>query len=268
VCYKVRYCTPSDGNRVSPSGERQTKAGQSGSARGPLRRLGAAVRSRGYYRTLRRLHEVLAPETYLEIGIRKGDSLALATTATVAIGIDPKPMLSKPTASNAKIFAFTSDEFFATHDVRAELGGRDLDLVFIDGMHLFEFVLRDFANLERWASPNTVVVLHDCLPVDEVSASRERTTSLWTGDVWKVVPVLRRFRPDLSLSIIDVSPSGLVVVEGLDATSTVLVENADRIVEEFTPLDFGHFKQGRSDTLELVADFDGLLERLAARRRG
>jgi hypothetical protein len=252
---------------VSPA-ERQSKAVQSAPARDPLRRLGAAVRSRGYYKTLRRLHELLTPETYLEIGIRKGDSLALATTATVAIGIDPKPMLSKPTASNAKIFAFTSDEFFATHDVRAELGGADLDMAFIDGMHLFEYVLRDFANLERWSTPDTVVVLHDCLPVDELSATRERTTSVWTGDVWKVVPVLRRFRPDLSLTIVDTSPSGLVIVEGLDASSTVLADNADAIIEEFTPLGFGHFEKSRKDTLKLAVDLEEFLVGLGERRRG
>jgi len=268
VCYKVRYGQPSDGTCVSAAEERQTKSAQSGQAGGPLRRFGAAVRSRGYYKTLRRLHEVLVPETYLEIGIRKGDSLALATSAAVAIGIDPKPMLSKPTASNAKIFAFTSDEFFETHDVRAELGGRDLDLAFIDGMHLFEYVLRDFANLERWSTPGTVVVLHDCLPVDELSASRERTTSLWTGDVWKVVPVLRRFRPDLSLTIIDSSPSGLVVVEGLDAASTVLVDHADAIADEFTPLGFEHFEKSRPDTLALAADLEQFLTGLGERRRG
>lgn len=252
---------------VSPA-ERQSKPVQSGPGRDPLRRLGAAVRSRGYYRTLRRLHEILAPQTYLEIGIRKGDSLALATTAAVAIGIDPKPMLSKPTASNAKIFAFTSDEFFATHDVRAELGGRDLDLAFIDGMHLFEYVLRDFANLERCSSPDTVIVLHDCLPVDELSAARERTTSLWTGDVWKVVPVLRRYRPDLSLTIIDSSPSGLVIVEGLDASSKVLDGNAGSIVDEFTPLGFRHFEKSRKETLKLAADVEQWAEHKGEHRRG
>jgi len=267
VCYKVRYGRPSDRTCVSAVEDRQTKAVQPVQGSGPLRRFGAAVRSRGYYKTLRRLHEVLSPETYLEIGIRKGDSLALATTAAVAIGIDPKPMLSKPTASNAKIFAFTSDEFFATHDVRAELGGRDLDMAFIDGMHLFEYVLRDFANLERWSTPGTVLVLHDCLPVDELSATRERTTSVWTGDVWKVVPVLRRFRPDLSLTIVDSSPSGLVIVEGLDASSTVLADNADAIVDKFAPLGFDHFEKSRTDTLKLAADLEQFLAGLVERRR-
>jgi hypothetical protein len=253
---------------VSAAEQRQTRPAQSGPGRDPLRRFGAAVRSRGYYRTLRRLHETLAPETYLEIGIRKGDSLGLASAAAVAIGIDPKPMLSKPTASNAKIFAFTSDEFFATHDVRAELGGRDLDLAFIDGMHLFEYVLRDLANVELWSTPGTVVVLHDCLPVDEVSAARERSTSLWTGDVWKVVPVLRRFRPDLSLTIVDSSPSGLVIVEGLDSANTTLTDAADAIAEEYTSLGFEHFEKDRSRILELAADPEPFLARLAQRRRG
>jgi hypothetical protein len=261
---------------VSPGRERVTVSavcGQEGTsarpgpAGAPLLRLRATLRSRAYYRTLARLHEALRPETYLEIGIRKGDSLALATTAAVAIGIDPAPMLAKPAAANARIFDTTSDEFFATHDVRAELGGRDLDLAFIDGMHLFEFVLRDFANVERNASERTVVVLHDCLPVDAVSAARERTTSLWTGDVWKVVPVLLDHRPDLRLTVIDAAPSGLVVVEGLDPANRVLADRAERIVEELTPKDFAYFEERRDEVVGLAGDVSSTLGRLARRPR-
>jgi hypothetical protein len=247
---------------MSVTGGQETRARRSGASGAPLLRLRATLRSRAYYRTLRRLHQALRPETYLEIGIRKGDSLALARTAAVAIGIDPAPMLAMSAAENAHIFATTSDEFFATHDVRGELGDRDLDLAFIDGMHLFEFVLRDFANVERCASPDTVVVLHDCLPVDEVSAARERTTSLWTGDVWKVVPVLRDYRPDLRLTIIGAAPSGLVIVEGLDPASRVLAEEAERIAEEFTGRGFAYFEERRDEVLGLVGELEPVLDRL------
>jgi hypothetical protein len=37
--------------------------------------------------------------------------------------------------------------------VRALLGGLPVELGFIDGMHLFEFALRDFMNLERLCTP-------------------------------------------------------------------------------------------------------------------
>ena len=229
------------------------------SVRGRLTRFAAGLRSRGYYRMLRRLHATLKPETYLEIGIRKGDSLALATTAAVAIGIDPAPILARPAAPNAEVFAMTSDDFFANCDVREELGGRDLDLAFIDGMHLFEYVIRDFANVERVSTPDTVVVLHDCLPIDALSAARDRTTRLWTGDVWKAALVLRRYRPDLRLTVIDAPPSGLVIVHGLDPESRVLDENAEAILGEYTALGFDHWEQHRGEVLELVADLETAL---------
>jgi hypothetical protein len=177
----------------------------------------------------------------------------------VAIGIDPVPMLPRPAASNAEIFAMTSDDFFAKCDVREVLGSRDLDLAFIDGMHLFEYVVRDFANVERCATPDTVVVLHDCLPIDAPSAARDRTTALWTGDVWKAVLVLRRYRPDLRLTVIDAPPSGLVIVRGLDPASTVLNDSVESILEEYTGLGFDHWERHRGEVLELVADLDTAL---------
>ncbi len=32
----------------------------------------------------------------------------------------------------------------------------------------------------------------------------------WTGDVWKLIPILQRYRPDLQLTLFDAPPSGLV----------------------------------------------------------
>ena len=73
----------------------------------------------------------------------------------------------------------TSDEFFAEHDLRELLGG-PVELAFIDGLHLFEQVLRDFVNLERCSTAHTVIILHDCLPArrgDGERASGPRTST-------------------------------------------------------------------------------------------
>lgn len=99
-----------------------------------------------YFALLAQIHTHLRPRTYVEIGVFKGESLRLALSTTQAIGIDPEPRLMAPPGPTQRVFAETSDRFFATHDLAAELGGLPVDLAFIDGMHHFEFALRDFIN--------------------------------------------------------------------------------------------------------------------------
>src|SRR5438034_3091673 len=105
-----------------------------------------------YFQVLQRIHGHLRPRTYIEIGVEAGKSLRLVLPGTVALGVDPEPAVAFPLPPNVRVFAETSDDFFARHDVRAELGGLPVDLALIDGMHHFEFALRDFMNLERLRS--------------------------------------------------------------------------------------------------------------------
>ncbi len=168
-----------------------------------------------YYALLAGLHEHLQPRGYLEIGVADGHSLGLAGPDTVAVGVDPQPGPEvAERAPGRTVIATTSDQFFATTSVEDALEGRPLDLAFVDGLHLFEAALRDVANLERWAHPGTVVLIHDCHPPDERCASRERTTVAWAGDVWKVVACLQVERPDLAVATVDVGPTGMGVVTG------------------------------------------------------
>ena len=188
-----------------------------------------------YYRVLDELHGRLRPATYLEIGVHEGDSLALCRSGTRAIGVDPALPGCLRAEVEAELVAATSDEFFADHEPVA------IDLAFIDGLHLFEQALRDFVNVERWAAPGATVLVHDCIPIDAETSSRERTTVVWSGDVWKVVACLRDHRPDLSIDIVDVPPTGLAVITGLDPTSTVLADRFDELVTAYVPLTFDDF---------------------------
>ncbi|HYF45051.1 MAG TPA: class I SAM-dependent methyltransferase, partial [Acidimicrobiales bacterium] len=179
-----------------------------------------------YYDLLDRVHRHLRPRTYVEIGVQRGLSLRSVGQGTTAIGIDPEAPAEPPEEASAtiRLFAETSDDFFAQHDLRAELDGRDLDLGFIDGLHLFEYALRDFVNLERHCHAGSVILVHDCIPLDEECASRERKTVAWTGDVWKLIACLRAERPDLDVATADVPPTGMAVITGLDPSSTALSE--------------------------------------------
>ena len=94
-----------------------------------------------------------------------------------------------------QLFRETSDEYFARKRPLRALGGRRVALSFIDGMHLAEFVVRDFANVERLCDWTSVIVFDDMLPRSAEEASRDRRTRAWTGDVYKALSVLEALPP-------------------------------------------------------------------------
>jgi hypothetical protein len=192
-----------------------------------------------YRDVLRAIHAALRPQTYLEIGVAAGATLALATTASVAVGVDPMPAeLEHALPPGARVVNETSDAFFAGHSTKEVFGARALDLVFIDGLHWFEAALRDFVNAERWCTGESTIVLHDCVPISAVTATRERRTRFWVGDTWKAAWALARHRPDLRIRTVLTPPSGLVIVRRLDPTSTRLADDFAAIVQELSPLDY------------------------------
>lgn len=204
------------------------------------------------------LHEALLFDWYLEIGCRKGDSFAPVRSNTIAVDpffraeiniIGKKPALH--------VFQQTSDDFFE----RAFLArnGIRLGLAFLDGMHQFEFLLRDFINAEASMNPDGVIVLHDCVPFTMDMTTRDpvnRPRWAWTGDVWKLIPILKTWRPDLKVTVLDCHPTGLVCVSRLDSESRVLAEGYDQIVAEYSGFDLAGFG---------VERFFGLFQMTSAR---
>src|SRR5207248_4219772 len=152
----------------------------------------------GYDEVLQRLHTALRPKPYLEIGTQAGRTLAMARCPSIAIdpsfqNSEPELMLAIGNKPSVMLFSITSDEFFAQSNP-SMLFGRPIDLAFIDGMHRCEYVLRDFCNIERHCRPNSVVAIHDCLPLDLAMAQRSRGGAApstphregwWTGDAWR-----------------------------------------------------------------------------------
>lgn len=191
-----------------------------------------------YYTLLQIAHRVRRPSVYLEIGVSSGKSLALAGAETVAIGIDPvtavpgNQVFVSP-ENSPRLFKMTSDQFFETIDVRTVLGQPCFDMAFIDGLHLFEQVLRDLINLEKYADPDSIVFIHDCLPVNAFIAERVRQSVFWIGDVWKIIPCLKEMRPDLEIVTFPAQPSGLALIRNFDPTSTILERHFDSIVEHY-----------------------------------
>jgi tetratricopeptide (TPR) repeat protein len=212
---------------------------------------GMFLHGEDYLRVLGRMHEYLEPRTYIEIGVEEGPSIALVRPGTLALGVDPEPKIAFPLPRNVRVFAQTSDDFFARRDVRAELGGRPLELAFIDGMHQFEYALRDFMNLERLCLPGSTILVHDCFPHDRRTAQRERETAFWSGDIWRLVLLLKKYRRDLSIHTIAAPPTGLLVIRKLDPSSDFIAGNLEDLCEEFMRLDYGILNKDRAGKLNL-----------------
>ncbi len=179
-----------------------------------------------YLDVLGRIHRDLAPGLYLEIGVRKGASLKLA--GCPAVGVDPAPEIEVELPPTTQVFTGASDDFFALSAGKYLEGAPDL--TFIDGMHLFEYALRDFMHAERLAGPHGVIVFDDIFPNHPAQGARDRRTRVWAGDVWKLHQVLHEHRPDLFLLPIDTGPTGLLLVAGLDPDNHVLWDRYNPIV--------------------------------------
>ena len=169
---------------------------------------------------LQLLHQKTQPRTYLEIGIRTGRSMVLSRCRS--IGVDPSFKIDNPIHCDVQLIKATSDDFFAREEPLAHFDGVPVDLAFIDGMHLSDFALRDFINVEPFMADTGVVVLDDVLPRNGLEAARDRKTEPWTGDVYKVVEILQRRRPDLVVLLVNTAPTGTAVIIGVDQASTIL----------------------------------------------
>ncbi len=173
---------------------------------------------------------------YLEVGVNNGDMLR-RVQAQKAIGVDPMFTITQNVVSGKGellLVQETSDDFFADKTRLSAFFNGPIDLSFLDGMHRFEYLLRDFIHAEACSSEKSCIVFHDCLPLDGNMIHREQTVSdrltaaagknvgWWTGDVYKVLLILKKYRPDLRISCIDCEPTGLVCIDQLDPSSSVL----------------------------------------------
>ena len=198
---------------------------------------GEYVRPSGmhYLRFLRRLHQACLFNWYFEVGTCTGDSLVLSRSKSIAVDpffrVDANAIGTKP---QLHTFQMGGDEFFETDFLKANK--IKLDFAFLDGMHLFEYLLRDFINAEKNAKKTSVIAMHDCCPYDEAMQTRDLDNlprGAWTGDIWKLIPILKEYRPDLKVTVLDARPTGLILVTGLNPSSKTLAGAYDEIVAKY-----------------------------------
>ncbi|TAG30709.1 MAG: hypothetical protein EAZ40_01210 [Rhodobacterales bacterium] len=191
-----------------------------------------------YVNFLTALHQSMLFDWYLEIGCRNGASFAPVRSKTIAVDpffrVELNVIGQKPALH---VFQATSDDFFAGGFLAKN--GIRLGASFLDGMHLFEYLLRDFIGTEAASDPKGVIMMHDLVPHHLAMTTRnlKGIRGAWTGDVWKLLPILQRWRPDLTLTMLNLRPTGVLCASNLSPGNTVLQDNYDAIVAEFIGTD-------------------------------
>ena len=127
-------------------------------------------------------------KNYLEVGVADGQNFR-SVIAERKIGVDPSP--AAPATHR-----MTSDEFFKSNR-------ETFDIIFIDGLHLYEQVLRDVENALACLNPGGIIIMHDCMPSTEEGQGRKPIPGAWNGDVWKAAAYIRMNLSNVHFCVLD-----------------------------------------------------------------
>tara|TARA_B100000029_G_C17550692_1_gene950013 strand:- start:518 stop:1192 length:675 start_codon:yes stop_codon:yes gene_type:complete len=116
-------------------------------------------------------------KSYLEIGCFKNETFN-KINVDKKIGVDPE--------SGGNIRS-TSDDFFISNKNK-------FDIIFIDGLHIYEQVKKDISNSLEVLNENGILLLHDCLPEKIRDQMVPRSHEKWNGDVWKAIVECRTLK--------------------------------------------------------------------------
>jgi hypothetical protein len=183
--------------------------------------------------------------TYLEVGVDAGVTF-FAIEAPVKVAVDPhfKFPLPEPGSlpGDVTFFPLESDRYFA--------GGidRKFDVAFLDGLHSFEQILKDFINAVDVRSPGGIIVIDDVIPssyhaaLPTLDLNVQFRTRLgisdgsWMGDVYRIVPFIDTFYPQFSYATVLENHGQMV----LWPKQRSLEDRQQRTVEEIIRLDYAH----------------------------
>lgn len=156
-------------------------------------------------------------KSYLEIGIDDQRVNYDKVICEHKEGVDPAY-----TGKDTTIHAIGSDDFFKQNKTT-------FDIIFIDGLHEHEQVIRDIDNSLRVLNKNGIIVVHDTMPYSEIMQRVPREQVEWTGDVWKAILHFRKNK-DLSILTVDIDYGVTLIKPGKQKTLRV----KDISYDEFT----------------------------------
>lgn len=117
-------------------------------------------------------------KSYLEIGTQNS-ICGSNVKCDRKVGVDPNPIQRLPYDFNQH-FTVTSDYYFSQQV-------SNFDIIFIDGLHTYNQVKKDFINSLKCLNENGCIVLHDCLPTTEERAKSFDEGGIWNGDCYRFI---------------------------------------------------------------------------------
>lgn len=179
-------------------------------------------------------------KSYLEIGVQNRENCFKKIQCNIKICVDPD--------KNAKAdYLLTSDEYF-------NMNKNKFDIIFIDGLHHSEQVMKDMLNALNCLHDNGSIVVHDCNPKERIHQVVPRISRVWNGDCWRAWVQLRAKRDDLDMFVVDTDYGCGVIQQGAQL-SPLYLKNIDLTYESFS--------KERKTWLNLISieDFTNFLER-------
>jgi hypothetical protein len=172
---------------------------------------------------------------YLEIGVRNAAACFDKIIAPNKTAVDPS-FFVRPKGEKDICHEETSDEFFVKNK-------KLYDIIFIDGMHLYEYVYKDIQNSLNCLNIDGRIILHDCNPILEYHQrpfEEYDGTGIWNGTVWKAFV---KYRSHKNLEMITVNTD-----HGIGCIKRGQQETIDVSEED---LNWNNFAQNRNLWLNL-----------------
>lgn len=156
-------------------------------------------------------------KNYTKIKIENKESVDPYISSDHSNGFDmPINSITQKLIEENLTYRMTSDDFFKQNK-------KEYDIIFIDGLHTKEQVAKDIINSLKILKPNGKIVVHDCLPTQELHQKVPRQTAYWNGDVWRTIPELKNL--NITFHTVDCD-EGCCVIDYIDnAFNLEYVEN-------------------------------------------
>jgi predicted O-methyltransferase YrrM len=186
--------------------------------------------------------ELYTSPRYLEIGVNTGETF-FALSAARKVAVDPNFRFDIKAAQereeHASFFEIESDRYFENLIEQEE----KFDVIYLDGLHVFEQTLRDFTNALYYLTADGVIVVDDVVPSsyaaslpNEEAAVRlkheiNEADQSWMGDVYRLVFFIEAFYPQYDYATVIENHGQLVVWRSRRNAPTVTHGSVRQIAE-------------------------------------